>query len=852
MHLLCGNKAWLSFLLLLLPMVTRAQYVEGVVVAEERPLHGAIVRAISGKEGTVSYDITDKDGRFSLDVTDAADSLVFSLLGYSKKTYSRPFNTKYRVALELIPLSVKEAIVTEHKVVSVGDTIKYNVDALKLREDVFLSDMLKRIPGVELDQFGYVKYNGRDINRFYIDGKDILDNNYNLATRNLVVEDVREVQVLDNHQPYRILRGVIPSNQAAMNIILKDKAKGRVNLRLLAGVGHESQNDNMSETAKTSVFYVGKALSSIDIAGFDNQGYALREQDFTIARDNSPYRNTLSTTINNQVASAPLEDRQSMFNTSWEGTTINRVSISEDSSASIALKYEDDRRTSFQDSYSVYRTTDAKDIIFDREEERKLRGKTVASALSFNNNGKRLFFADKINADYSSAGGVAFISGGIQRSQQTQKNVLNLENDATISFIVGKTVLSILSYSQLSRMTEDLEMREGIAQQVNTRLLRQRLSLSGISNSTGYYRFSAEPVFSVDCIERDSNLQGLDETIIPGKRFDSYSAKLTELGLRGGIIYNHSPIEAGINVSANSSLYAINKEASFLFLFDADASFRYIAGLWEAELSLKAGKRGPNIQQVDQGIILTDYNTLVQRNQLVHGLLNISTTGQFKYRAPVAGWNGRLLLSFIYGETFSPSRVLYDEYVLGGVSDKVVPYKTLTSITELSKGLFSINGKLRFCFEHQWGRFSIIQNGVFQPFDSHLISPSAQFIIPLTRWWGIDAGIHGGIYYCISSNSTSWTRDLSASLKNMFHLSNTLLLGIYVNSYLNSATENMLLFPSVSIKWSCSNGIGIKFMADNLLNVQSYSNCYVSALLEERISTRIRPFTLLLSIDWGF
>lgn len=853
MRLLSGNKAWLALLLLLLSEVSRAQCVEGVVVANERPLQGAVVRAISGSGRTVSYDITDKEGRFSLEVTDAVDSVVFSLLGYTKKTFFRPFRAKYQVELELVPLPVKAAVVTEHKVVSVGDTIKYNVDALRLREDVFLSDMLKRIPGVELDKLGYVKYNGRDINKFYIDGKDILESSYNLATRNLAVADVKEVQVLDNHQPYRILRGVIHSDEAAMNIVLKDKARGRVNLRVLAGIGHESQNERLSETAKASAFYVGKLLSSIDIAGFDNQGYALRNQEFSVSGDNSPHRNTLSTTINNQVASAPLEDRQSLFNTCWEGTTINRFSLSDNSSASLTLKFGDDRRGSFQDILSTYRTTDSEDVILDREEERESKNRVIASSLSFKNNGTRLYFSDRVYADYSSTSSLANITGGLQRGQKTMKSSLNIENDASVSFIVKKSVLSVLSYSQLSEMAEDLEMHDGIAQQVNTRLLRQRLSLSGISNRVGCFRFSAEPVFYFDHIDRKSDLQGLDETMIPGKRSQSYSVGLTDLRIKGRALYNHSPIEAGIDAAVNGSLYSINQNNSFLFLFDASANFRYVAGLWEASLAASAGKRGPNIQQLDNGIILYDYNSLLQRNQLIHGLRFISTTGQVKYRAPISGWNGRIMSVLTLGEAFSPNRILYDEYVLSGVSDTIVPCMTLTSTAELSKGLFSINGKLSLNLEHHWTRFSITQNGQLQIFDSHLISPSAHLVFPLARWWGIDSRIRCGVNkFFVSDVSTSWFYNLYASIKNVFHLSKSLLLSVNSDGYSNSSADKALLFPSVSLRWSGNNGIGIKIIADNLLNVKSYSNSSISPLLEERICTRIRPLTLLLSIDWGF
>ncbi|WP_242403133.1 hypothetical protein [Prevotella scopos] len=83
----------------------------------------------------------------------------------------------------------------------------YNVSSFLQKGDRHLEDILKKLPGVKVAENGSVSYQGRAINRFYIEGQDLMGNNYNQATRNMPITAVRNVEVLENHQPVKMLRG---------------------------------------------------------------------------------------------------------------------------------------------------------------------------------------------------------------------------------------------------------------------------------------------------------------------------------------------------------------------------------------------------------------------------------------------------------------------------------------------------------------------------------------------------------------------------------------------------------------------------------------------------------------------
>ena len=84
-----------------------------------------------------------------------------------------------------------------------------------------IADIIKKLPGVEVSPNGQILYQGEPINKYYIEGMDLLEGRYKLANENLNVDAVTSVEIMENHQPVRMLNGVVHSEKAALNIKLK-------------------------------------------------------------------------------------------------------------------------------------------------------------------------------------------------------------------------------------------------------------------------------------------------------------------------------------------------------------------------------------------------------------------------------------------------------------------------------------------------------------------------------------------------------------------------------------------------------------------------------------------------------
>ena len=103
-----------------------------------------------------------------------------------------------------------------------------------------------------------IKYQGNPINHFYIENLDMLQGRYNLATQGIKAEDVATVQVLENHEHIRSRKDQTPSARAAINLKLKDKAKGIWSKSANLGAGHNHDQTLWEAMLQTMFFGKGK------------------------------------------------------------------------------------------------------------------------------------------------------------------------------------------------------------------------------------------------------------------------------------------------------------------------------------------------------------------------------------------------------------------------------------------------------------------------------------------------------------------------------------------------------------------------------------------------------------------
>ncbi len=160
---------------------------------------------------------------------------ILVLLLFAMKTLAQEVSEPLDSIIKTLKL--KEVVVKAKKIRQSGDTISYASSSYISKDDKVLEDLLRKMPGVEVIGNGQIKYNGQWVNEFYIEGADMLGDNYGEATKNLDAKAIGSVQIMENHQNIKLFQGTKSGNAPAMNIKLKQTAKGAWTAMLSVAVG---------------------------------------------------------------------------------------------------------------------------------------------------------------------------------------------------------------------------------------------------------------------------------------------------------------------------------------------------------------------------------------------------------------------------------------------------------------------------------------------------------------------------------------------------------------------------------------------------------------------------------------
>jgi hypothetical protein len=222
-----------------------------------------------------AYSITNNKGKFQLNLKLNSTYLIkISYIGY--KAVEMTINTTTENISKIITLEEgtmldQVEIIREMPVSIKGDTIVYNADSFKTGTEKKLEDVLKKLPGVEVNADGEVEVEGKKVTKLMVEGKDFFDGDTKLGVKNIPADAIDKIQVLRNYNEIGALKGV-ENNQdnIAMNIKLK---KGKKNFwfgDVTAGIGVAHEEKRYIVNPK--LFYYSPKYSINLLANFNNIG----------------------------------------------------------------------------------------------------------------------------------------------------------------------------------------------------------------------------------------------------------------------------------------------------------------------------------------------------------------------------------------------------------------------------------------------------------------------------------------------------------------------------------------------------------------------------------------------------
>ena len=242
------------FLLIALVAATATAYsmvVRGKVLdSDGEPVTGASIRLLKASDSAyVAGTVTDSIGDFKLpDVKSGRYLVQTQYLGYNDNfTPARVVSTD--LTLEPITLGSNTIMLGEVSVTGVKtpikvmeDTIEYNADTYKTQPNAVVEDLLKRLPGVEVDSDGKITANGKEVSKILIDGKEFFSDDPKVASKNLPVNMIEKLQVVDRKSDLARLTGVDDGeDETVINLTVKPGMKNGYFGTIEGGYGTDSR-----------------------------------------------------------------------------------------------------------------------------------------------------------------------------------------------------------------------------------------------------------------------------------------------------------------------------------------------------------------------------------------------------------------------------------------------------------------------------------------------------------------------------------------------------------------------------------------------------------------------------------
>ncbi|MEE3148470.1 MAG: hypothetical protein VX319_10355, partial [Bacteroidota bacterium] len=173
----------------------------------------------------LAYAISKSELSFKMQIDNAPEKLFIKASYMGLTTFKKTLERKSQeLEIQLRPSSeaLKEVVVKSEIIQRRGDTLSFSVEAFKDKNDRVIADVLRKMPGITIKPGGQIYYQGKPIQKYYIEGLDLLEGRYSLANENLAADDVSKVEILENHQPIKVLDSLEFSERASLNIKLKN------------------------------------------------------------------------------------------------------------------------------------------------------------------------------------------------------------------------------------------------------------------------------------------------------------------------------------------------------------------------------------------------------------------------------------------------------------------------------------------------------------------------------------------------------------------------------------------------------------------------------------------------------
>lgn len=276
---------------LLFPLFLNAQdlTIRGIVTdtSSSELIENAVVSFLRQADSTLTgYTRTNKYGSFEKKLPE--DNYIVLVTSPAYADYILTVRKSEHPILNLGKISMiskarllEEIIVRQQSIRIKGDTTEYMADSFKVKPNATVEDLLKQLPGIQIDKSGNIIAQGQRVQKILVDGDEFFSDDPTIATRNLRADAVKKVQVFDKKSDEAVFTGINDGKeQKALNIELKDAAKNGYFGKVVAGgldryYNFQAMVNAFQGKRKLSAFAIASSTSEtgLDWQTADNYGF---------------------------------------------------------------------------------------------------------------------------------------------------------------------------------------------------------------------------------------------------------------------------------------------------------------------------------------------------------------------------------------------------------------------------------------------------------------------------------------------------------------------------------------------------------------------------------------------------
>nr|NQU90382.1 hypothetical protein [Bacteroidota bacterium] len=827
----------------------------------------------------IAFAISDENGHFQTKVNSPSDSLLLEISSIQYRNEFRSIsNTSQTLEFELITEVKKlEGITVRAKAIEQrGDTISYLVSSFAKMEDRAIEDVLRRMPGIEVEPSGRILYQGLPLEKFYVEGLDLMDGRYGVVSKNLPQESVSTVEILENHQPIRILEDRVTSQQASLNLKLKRSITTTGTANLGAGAAPFLWDVNVTPMTFTKNFQVVSSYQA------NNSGNDVSRQLKTLTiRDilrnvNRPVENPAL--LNIQNVNPPEIDESRYHDNNVHLINLNGLQrINNDFQLRANLYYVNDYQ---QQLASLRRTyfmpTDT--LSFSEQFNNKTFVNHLHGKFTLSRNVKKNFLNNELKVQSRWDKQTGMVCTDYNEINQSLKNpMLSISNDLRSINPVGKHLVEFNSYISYDNNPHRLDVKPGQFDEVLNQgepydRVTQQIDLKRFyaDHSAGFVfglkRVSFTPRIGIAYRRQwmESNIIILHHDVVQ-EAGTGFTNEMDNRHMRAyfntEIAYKKSrfTLKARLPLSWNyvylDDLSSEQGQELSRMQFNPSLSADYkVSGFWRTSIMWSLTNRLGDIDGVYYGFILRNYRNLSQNTAPISETAGHNFSLKFSYRNPITSFFNTFGYIYSIGHknlTFSNIVQSDGTTVLQAID---LPQTTFShNLQGYSSKYFASIGttiSIRANFNQHQG-ISLMNGELFNT-KNLFYNFKPELNIRLTSWLNSDYGLNASfIETFIENERKSKISMLRHNLNFYAFPTKNQLISLSSQYYHHRGSNNFfldLLYRYTIIK----KKVDVEARWNNILNNKTYTTYQASAFAVYESTYVLRPSQVILSVKFSF